>query len=415
MAVCIEINSTSTDLYYAKKLQSENKTWAWWLNNLGTLVVFVIGFCGNILCLIVLCRRRKLLLTYKKEVHIIGFIFRHVKENMEKKHIFIIQHDIFLAVSALDELHQFEYKLTLVAHNNLSCKLYNYIRYISYSMSSWIIVALAVERLVAIKFPLWSKNICSVVNARRIILIIFLFTMLIQSYHLIIKGLDCSPSPSSIKVCRCKTIPYHTYLKLDVILTVYVWRLALMTLLPSAIIIIVNILIMNKLFHKNSLTDHTNTTSNAQRKMKLVYKISRMLVIVTSIYLLLHVPGSSLDIIKFMYISVLNICNVKWYYYLHISHEIFDLLTNFNYGINFYLYIISGKHIRNEFVRAFKYSSLRSKSGTQNCKYRRRSSYFISSYMLSSRNNQARDYNMPLSGRRISSCQQRLHYCEENQ
>ncbi len=59
-----------------------------------------------------------------------------------------------------------------------------------------IIVALAVERLVAIKFPLWSKNICTVVNARRIIIMILLFTMSIQSYHLIIKGLDCYTSSS---------------------------------------------------------------------------------------------------------------------------------------------------------------------------------------------------------------------------
>ncbi|CAF2831964.1 unnamed protein product [Rotaria sp. Silwood2] len=277
-----------------------------------------------------------------------------------------------------------------------------------------ITAALAVERLIAIKFPLWSKNICSVVNARRIIFIILLFTMLIQSYHLIIKGLDCSPSSSSTKVCRCKTIRRHTYLKLDVILTVYVWRLALMTLLPSGMIIIANILIMNKLFHESSLVDHTNTTLNARHKTKLVYKISRMLVIVTSVYLLLHVPGSSLDIIKFMCISVLSICNVKWQYYLHISHEIFDLLTNFNYGINFYLYIISGKHIRNELVRAFKNSSLRSKSSVQNCKYRR-SSYNASSYILSSRKNQARDSNVPLSGRRTGSRQQRLASCEENQ
>ncbi|CAF3604855.1 unnamed protein product [Rotaria sordida] len=374
MALCVEMNFTGANLYYAKKIQSENKTWAWWLNNLGTLVVFVIGFFGNILCLVVLCRR---------------------------------------LLSALDELYQFEYKLTLVAHNNLSCKLYNYIRYIFYSMSSWITVALAVERLIAIKFPLWSKHICSVVNARRIIFIILLFTMLIQSYHLIIKGLDCNPSPSSTKVCRCKTIRHHTYLKLDLILTVYVWRLALMTLLPLAIIIIVNILIMNKLFHKSSLVDHTNATCNAQHKMKLVYKISRMLVVVTSIYLLLHVPGSSLDIIKFMYISVLRICNYKWQYYLLISHEIFDLLTNFNYGINFYLYIISGKHIRNELIRTFKHSSSRSKSSTQNCKYRH-SSYDISSYMLSSRRNQTRDSNIPLSERRTGSHQQRLPSCEEN-
>ncbi|CAF4053237.1 unnamed protein product [Rotaria sordida] len=360
MALCVEMNFTGANLYYAKKIQSENKTWAWWLNNLGTLVVFVIGFFGNILCLVVLCRRR-------------------LRRNSYTQYL--------IALAIVDTGAIFS--------------------------EGMITVALAVERLIAIKFPLWSKHICSVVNARRIIFIILLFTMLIQSYHLIIKGLDCNPSPSSTKVCRCKTIRHHTYLKLDLILTVYVWRLALMTLLPLAIIIIVNILIMNKLFHKSSLVDHTNATCNAQHKMKLVYKISRMLVVVTSIYLLLHVPGSSLDIIKFMYISVLRICNYKWQYYLLISHEIFDLLTNFNYGINFYLYIISGKHIRNELIRTFKHSSSRSKSSTQNCKYRH-SSYDISSYMLSSRRNQTRDSNIPLSERRTGSHQQRLPSCEEN-
>jgi len=47
----------------------------------------------------------------------------------------------------------------------------------------------------------------------------------------------------------------------------------------------------------------------------------------------------------------LPLCNFKWRYYIQITHEIFDLLTNFNYAINFYLYIISGKHIRKELMR----------------------------------------------------------------
>jgi hypothetical protein len=235
--------------------------------------------------------------------------------------------------------------------------------------------------------------------------------MIIQSYHFVIKGLDCSPSSSSTKVCRCKTIRHRTYLKLDLILTVYVWRLVLMTLLPLTIIITVNVLIMNKLFNASSLSDHKSVSCKSQRKTKLVYKISRMLVIVTSIYLILHVPGSSLDIIKFMYISVLNVCNFKWQYYLHISHDIFDLLTNFNYGINFYLYIISGKHIRNELIRTFKHASLRSKSSAQNGKYQR-SSYYMSSYIHLTRNHQPRcSTTTPMSRRTTDSSINRLSSC----
>jgi hypothetical protein len=53
------------------------------------------------------------------------------------KNLIILLNRLFLVVTALDELHQVENKLTLIQHTVLSCKLYNYIRYIFYSMSSW--------------------------------------------------------------------------------------------------------------------------------------------------------------------------------------------------------------------------------------------------------------------------------------
>jgi hypothetical protein len=228
--------------------------------------------------------------------------------------------------------------------------------------------------------------------------------MIIQSYHFIVKGLDCSPSASSIKYsnqdCRCKTL--RDYGKIDVYLTIYFWRLILMTLLPLTIIITVNILIMNKLFSANSLVDHTNASDNARRKTILLYKISRMLVLLSSIYLLLHVPGSSLEIVKFMLISVFKICNIRWQYYIYITHDIFDLLTNFNYGINFYLYIISGKHIRNELVRTFKHASFPSATNGQNGRFHR-SSYFMSSYVHVSKNNQPHCSNVQLARRPTGS------------
>ena len=246
-----------------------------------------------------------------------------------------------------------------------------------------IVVALAIERLVAIKFPLWAKHICSVNNARRIIFFILLFTMFIQSYQLIIKGLDCSSSSTLLEStldCRCKTL--RAYATFDIFYTIYLWRLILMTILPLTSIITVNILIVNKLFNEKSLIDHSNTANHARHKIILLYKVSRMLVIVSSIYLLLHVPGSSLEIIKFMLIHTLKICNLKWQYYIYNAQDIFDLLTNFNYGINFYLYIISGKHFRREFMRSRLFTCCSS------CKKRshfRRSSCLTSSAIHSSK------------------------------
>lgn len=251
---------------------------------------------------------------------------------------------------------------------------------------SRVIVALAIERLVAIRFPLWSKDICTVPNARRILFLILIFTMTIQSYHFLIKGLDCKSSSmtkSSSRYCRCKSLP--EYAIIETILTIYIWRLVLMTLLPLTIIITVNVLIMKKLFSENSLADYTNSLDNSRRKNILLYKISRMLVLLSSVYLILHVPGSILDIGKFIFGSAIRTCNMKWNYYISITHHIFDLLTNFNYGINFYLYIISGKHIRNELIRAFKHSKFGSTISEPNGRYQR-SSYTMSSYINISRN-----------------------------
>ncbi|UJR15238.1 hypothetical protein I4U23_002193 [Adineta vaga] len=396
MPYCAGINRTSIDYFYYQKIHHQ-KSWAWWLNHIGTFIVFIISFCGNLLCLLVLCRRR-------------------LKRNSYTQYLIalaIVDSGAILceAVTALDEIHRYQNpdKQNFIQHTLMSCKFYYYIRFIFYSMSSWVTVALAVERLVAIKFPLWSKHICSVINARRILLLILLFTMMIQSYHFVVKGIDCSPSSSLPLIsqltknktnCRCKTMPQ--YATFDIIVTVYFWRLCLMTLLPLTIIITVNVLIMSKLFSGNSLNDHTNALDNARRKTILLYKISRMLVIVSSIYLLLHVPGSSFEVMKYMFVNPFRICSTKWQYYISIVHNIFDLLTNFNYGINFYLYIISGQHIRNELFRTFKHSKFHSTNFEANGNFQR-SSYFMSSYVHNSKNNQLNCSNIQLSKRPTGS------------
>ncbi|CAF3354587.1 unnamed protein product [Rotaria socialis] len=390
MPFCAGINLTSTDLDYYQKIYFQ-KSWAWWVNHIGTFAVFVIGFLGNLLCLLVLCRGRLRRNSYTQYLIALA----------------IVDTGAILCETliAFDELHQYRNpdKRTLIQHTIL-CKLYYYIRFVFYSMSSWVLVALAIERLVAVRFPLWSKYICNVINARRILFLILLFTLIIQSYHLVMKGLDCSPSSKSTtskQNCRCKTLV--VYAEIDVKLTIYFWRLTLMTLLPLAIIITANILIMSKLFSEHSLMDHTNTSDNSRSKTVLLFKISRMLVILTTIYLILHVPGSSLEVIKYLSVYVFHMCNAKWEYYMLITHEIFDLLTNFNYGINFYLYIISGKHIRNELVRAFKSASFRSTSSSeQNGKFQR-SSYFISSHGHMSRTNQPHYTNVQSSRQPIGS------------
>ena len=75
MAYCDRANLTATELSYILKIYS-GKTWAWWVNHIGrptgetsalasplvspgTLIIGIVGFGGNLLCLLILCRRCK--------------------------------------------------------------------------------------------------------------------------------------------------------------------------------------------------------------------------------------------------------------------------------------------------------------------------------------------------------------------
>ncbi|UJR10304.1 hypothetical protein I4U23_014510 [Adineta vaga] len=379
MLYCGTINRTDVQFDYIQKIYLE-KSWAWWANHIGTFIVFIIGFLGNMLCLVFLCRRPFIRNSYTQYLIALAVVDTGAISSE--------------TIAAFDEFYHYQNseKQTFIQHTVLSCKLYYYVRFILYSMSSWIVVVLAVERLIAIKYPLWSKYICSVTNARRIICLMFLFTMIMQSYHLITKGLDCSSPIERTNVCRCKALP--KYARIDTIFTMYIWRLFLMTLIPISIIITVNILIMNKLFHKNSFIDCRNRPDNVRRKVVLRYRVSRMLVIVSTIYLLLHVPGSILDVIKLIFVQALRLCDIKSQYYIHIAQDIFDLLTNCNYGINFYLYIISSKHIRNALLHKqgiFHFPPFKYRSSFQ------RSQYFLSSYVYSSRRSRFNDLNKNLA------------------
>jgi hypothetical protein len=77
MSHCRQANLSATNLDYFRRISTQ-KNWAWWLNHIGshtnshrliietidhllsgTFVVFIIGFFGNLLCLLILCRRCK--------------------------------------------------------------------------------------------------------------------------------------------------------------------------------------------------------------------------------------------------------------------------------------------------------------------------------------------------------------------
>lgn len=160
MPYCHGANLTSVELGYIYKIYGE-KSWAWWINHIGTLFVCIIGFSGNLLCLFILCRRcesidvldhfsRQHSFLFSADSKFLHSIFncsghcRHWSHYLRKwVHRWGPKNSPFLlvisALVALDELYQYQHsnKRTLFSHTDFTCKFYYYIRYIFYSMSSW--------------------------------------------------------------------------------------------------------------------------------------------------------------------------------------------------------------------------------------------------------------------------------------
>ena len=69
--------------------------------------------------------------------------------------------------------------------NNTYCKIMNYITYSVRDISNWLIVCLAVERLVAVARFKWTKTYCQVKTARSIVLSLALFFAILNCHHLV--------------------------------------------------------------------------------------------------------------------------------------------------------------------------------------------------------------------------------------
>ena len=70
-------------------------------------------------------------------------------------------------------------------HNELTCKLSDYLRNVIYLMSSWLVVCFTVDRYIAVRHPLQRSRLCTEKRAKLFILIVFIACLLTQIHKLI--------------------------------------------------------------------------------------------------------------------------------------------------------------------------------------------------------------------------------------
>ncbi|KAH9513190.1 hypothetical protein Btru_034318 [Bulinus truncatus] len=211
-------------------------------------------------------------------------------------------------------------------------------------MSTWLIVAMAIERMCVVYMPFRRNMWCQQRGAVIIILSLFCVFSCTQVFRLIItenRGQTCEGHEDYI----------HIYLALHI----YMYQFALHFIGPVILVLVSNIGVLVKIFKveraiQNDESSSTRLTGTVRRRSK----TTKMLVAISMTYIVTTLPIVILTI--FIHVMILKY-KVEFrsnYIRLHSWLFVLQVIANINYCSNFFIYIMSGKKFRKELKRIFR-------------------------------------------------------------
>ncbi|CAF1030706.1 unnamed protein product, partial [Brachionus calyciflorus] len=298
--------------------------------------------------------------------------------------------------------------LNIFDNSQIGCKISVYITYLFSFLSSWYVVTFSIERLIAVYLPIKRINICNKYTNKLSIFILTLASMSIYSFSLFTSGLEFS-SDNTTKSCVTLTKWFNivqlmafidTFLTMIIpFLIIFISNISIVWKLmdfkspfnfftssastdrsESAVITPKNMKKKNnrvpsrekndsindenfyrqiqqmddsltrKLFKKISIVNHLPKTVEIRRLQK-YSRTTRMLLIVSTTFLILHIP---IAICKAWYFIKSYIRQTKNDSSIHLetssSEEILERLSCYiyylNFSSNFFLYTLNGPKFR---------------------------------------------------------------------
>ncbi|XP_076443975.1 galanin-like G-protein coupled receptor npr-9 [Babylonia areolata] len=226
-----------------------------------------------------------------------------------------------------------------------ACKLFLFTETLSCLVSSWLVVAMALERLLVVYRPFRKNVLCTQKGALVVITSIFVICCYTQVFRLVMVVSDNG---------RCLSHPHYQ----DVYMTLhtYVYQIVLAFLLPVLIVFICNVSVLKKIYQvERTLREDENSAStrlneaSSQRS-----KTTRLLLTIGFVFVLTLLPANTLTIVMlFAYrlhgvaAQPLILAAIPW-------NNVLSAITDVNYAANFYLYVLSGRKFRHELRRLLR-------------------------------------------------------------
>ncbi|XP_041374677.1 melanin-concentrating hormone receptor 2-like [Gigantopelta aegis] len=314
--------SNATDVPYANPYSISN--WGWTIKQVCTPVIVLVGIVGNCLSFIVM---KSKLLRHRSYSHYLCALAVFDSLTLLGQELEVV--DAFLRDIK---------KTGLFLHFNASgCKIFTFAESVCYLMSSWLVVCMALERVLVVYTPFRKHTICTQRGAVAVILALFVFAAYTQLFRLIMvtKVRD-----------RCESASYFTedFLRLHI----YFYQLCLAFAFPILCVFVCNVMVLWKIKKVGKAAAGENSTSTRlARGAAKRHKTTMMLLTICFTYILTLFPTVLLTILIIVVIRVSDGLTARDFL-IQVSpwKDLFIVITAINYAANFFIYVLSGKHFR---------------------------------------------------------------------
>ncbi|XP_021368428.1 growth hormone secretagogue receptor type 1-like [Mizuhopecten yessoensis] len=288
----------------------------------GFPVIVCIGTFGNVLSFIIMMRREM------RQTPTFFYLAA-----------LAVADTVVLYLSALKTWIRLITGFELLHISNASCKTFIFTIQFSLHFSAWLIVAVTIERFLAVWFPLRANRMCSLSRAKFVTFMIALTFALVNVYLFWTAELLTDPSRPEGSQDICAAYAYKNF-----VCNVFPWvNLLLYSFLPFVILLVFNSLIVVSLVRNkgifSNMTKDDRVARYRHRRLAITLLVISFVWIVTtlprSVYGLVKGKPGSLDELGYQVLGKV-ICFVLMY---------------INHSINFFLYCLTGQRFRMEFVK----------------------------------------------------------------
>ncbi|XP_052788786.1 probable G-protein coupled receptor 139 [Mya arenaria] len=244
--------------------------------------------------------------------------------------------------------------------SNWLCKLVTFLGYVSSVTSVWLIIAVTIERFIAVKFPLRAPRICNVYRARVVILAIVVATCLLNMHIIWTVELQTKDHNGTL-TSECEASQLHRVLVMEV----WPWvDAAVYSLFPFVIISILNVLIVRCVLSARKQRSHmqnlggttkflaVNKQQGGKRPNESSKKLTCMLLAVSFTFLITTLPMNILLLVRAFTEEKNKDLNSheykKQFAQMTLARTIVELLMYVNHSVNFFLYCATGRKFRRE-------------------------------------------------------------------